>query len=109
MAAEILDGKAVAAQVRADVARDVAAFAAQYGGAGPGLATILIGEDAASAVYVAASRRPAKRWEWRASPSPGGRRPRAEVVALIERLNADDASAGSSASCRSRTSSTASS
>jgi methylenetetrahydrofolate dehydrogenase (NADP+)/methenyltetrahydrofolate cyclohydrolase len=51
MAARIIDGKAVAARVRAQVAEDVAAFAAEHGRP-PGLATILVGDDEASAVYV---------------------------------------------------------
>jgi methylenetetrahydrofolate dehydrogenase (NADP+)/methenyltetrahydrofolate cyclohydrolase len=51
MGAQIIDGKAIAAQVRAEVARDVA----EWVGAGnprPGLATVLVGDDPASAVYV---------------------------------------------------------
>ena len=51
MAAQIIDGKAVAARVRAEVAEEVAAFTAEHGRA-PGLATILVGDDPASAVYV---------------------------------------------------------
>jgi methylenetetrahydrofolate dehydrogenase (NADP+) / methenyltetrahydrofolate cyclohydrolase len=49
--ARIIDGKAVAARVKQDVARAVAEF-----GATPGLATILVGEDPASAVYVRMKR-----------------------------------------------------
>jgi methylenetetrahydrofolate dehydrogenase (NADP+)/methenyltetrahydrofolate cyclohydrolase len=56
MAAAIIDGKEVAARVRAEVARDVAAFRERTGQA-PGLATILVGDDAASAVYVANKRK----------------------------------------------------
>jgi methylenetetrahydrofolate dehydrogenase (NADP+)/methenyltetrahydrofolate cyclohydrolase len=56
MTATIIDGKAVAARVRADVARDAAALNERAGRA-PGLATILVGEDPASAVYVANKRR----------------------------------------------------
>ena len=51
MAAEIIDGKAVAARVRAEVAREVEAFAAEHGTA-PGLATVLVGDDPASHVYI---------------------------------------------------------
>ena len=46
MAAQIIDGKAVAARVRAEVAEEVAAFTAEHGRA-PGLATILVGDDPA--------------------------------------------------------------
>ena len=48
MTAELIDGKAIAAEVRAQVAQDVAAFTDRHGRA-PGLATILVGGDAASA------------------------------------------------------------
>jgi methylenetetrahydrofolate dehydrogenase (NADP+)/methenyltetrahydrofolate cyclohydrolase len=51
MSTQLIDGKAIAAQVRAEVAGEVAAFAAETGGA-PGLATVLVGDDPASAVYV---------------------------------------------------------
>src|SRR6266513_447277 len=50
MAARILDGKALAAAVRASVKETVARLAAR--GVRPGLAVILAGEDPASAVYV---------------------------------------------------------
>jgi methylenetetrahydrofolate dehydrogenase (NADP+)/methenyltetrahydrofolate cyclohydrolase len=56
MAATLIDGKAIAQQVRDEVARDVAAFTAATGIV-PGLATVLVGEDPASAVYVANKRR----------------------------------------------------
>jgi methylenetetrahydrofolate dehydrogenase (NADP+) / methenyltetrahydrofolate cyclohydrolase len=54
--ATIIDGKAVAARVRAEVARDVAELRGRTGHA-PGLATILVGDDPASAVYVAGKRK----------------------------------------------------
>jgi methylenetetrahydrofolate dehydrogenase (NADP+)/methenyltetrahydrofolate cyclohydrolase len=50
MAAQLIDGNALSQQIRADVARDAAALAAQ--GTRPGLAVILVGDDPASAVYV---------------------------------------------------------
>ena len=56
MSATAIDGKAVAAALRAQVADDVAEFTAAHGRP-PGLATVLIGEDPASAVYVASKRR----------------------------------------------------
>jgi methylenetetrahydrofolate dehydrogenase (NADP+)/methenyltetrahydrofolate cyclohydrolase len=58
VSAEIIDGKAIAAKVRAEVARDVEAFTARTGRQ-PGLATILVGEDPASAIYVANKRKSA--------------------------------------------------
>ena len=49
--AELIDGKAIAQQVRDEVRDGVAAWVAA-GHEPPGLATILVGDDAASAVYV---------------------------------------------------------
>src|SRR5215207_7462222 len=51
MSAEIIDGKAIAEEVRREVAAGVAAWVAE-GNEPPGLATVLVGEDPASAVYV---------------------------------------------------------
>ncbi len=56
MSASIIDGKAIAASVRAQVAEQVAAFTKRSGRV-PGLATVLVGEDPASAVYVGAKQR----------------------------------------------------
>jgi methylenetetrahydrofolate dehydrogenase (NADP+)/methenyltetrahydrofolate cyclohydrolase len=56
MPATIIDGRAVAARVREDVAREVAGLV-EAGQPPPGLATILVGEDPASAIYVANKRR----------------------------------------------------
>jgi methylenetetrahydrofolate dehydrogenase (NADP+) / methenyltetrahydrofolate cyclohydrolase len=56
VSAQIIDGKAIAAQVRAEVAEQVAAFS-QRTGRVPGLATVLVGDDPASAVYVAGKQR----------------------------------------------------
>ena len=51
MTAIILDGKSTAAQIRAELAGRVAALALR--GIVPGLATVLVGDDPGSAVYVA--------------------------------------------------------
>src|SRR3954471_8516742 len=51
MAATLIDGKAIAQLVRSDVARDVAAWVGE-GHEPPGLATVLVGDDPASAVYI---------------------------------------------------------
>ncbi len=56
MSATIIDGKAVAASVRAQVAEEVARLRERTGAA-PGLATILVGDDPASAVYVSGKRK----------------------------------------------------
>jgi methylenetetrahydrofolate dehydrogenase (NADP+) / methenyltetrahydrofolate cyclohydrolase len=56
VSAAIIDGKAIAARVRKEVAREVQAFTARAGRP-PGLATVLVGEDPASAVYVGGKQR----------------------------------------------------
>ncbi len=56
MSATLIDGKAIAAQVRAEVRVQVSAWVDQ-GGRRPGLATVLVGDDAASAVYVAGKQK----------------------------------------------------
>lgn len=54
--ARIIDGKAIAAELRAEV-RDAVAARVAKGLPAPGLATILVGDDPASAVYVASKHR----------------------------------------------------
>ena len=49
--AKLIDGKIYAERLRAQVARDVAAFHAEHG-VQPGLAVVLVGEDPASQIYV---------------------------------------------------------
>jgi methylenetetrahydrofolate dehydrogenase (NADP+)/methenyltetrahydrofolate cyclohydrolase len=90
MTAQIIDGKQIAGRVRIGVARDVAAFAAEFGGAVPGLATVLIGDDPASAVYVNGKQKACREVGMQGFnfPLPADVS-RAEVVALIGRLNAD--------------------
>ena len=88
MSAQIIDGKAIAARVRGDVARDVAAFAQEFDGEVPGLATILVGDDPASAVYVANKQKACKEvgmqtFHFPLPPSAS----REEVVEVIARLN----------------------
>jgi methylenetetrahydrofolate dehydrogenase (NADP+) / methenyltetrahydrofolate cyclohydrolase len=56
VSAAIIDGREAAARVRADVARDVAALVGE-GARPPGLATILVGDDPASEVYVRNKRK----------------------------------------------------
>jgi methylenetetrahydrofolate dehydrogenase (NADP+)/methenyltetrahydrofolate cyclohydrolase len=55
-AATVIDGRAAAARVRAEVARDVAQLVTESGRP-PGLATILVGDDPASEVYVRNKRK----------------------------------------------------
>jgi len=94
MTAAVIDGKAVAARVREDVAREVAELSQQTGQA-PGLATVLVGDDPASAVYVAGKRRAcaevgiADLHRHLASGVP-----ESQVAALIGELNADSEVSG---------------
>jgi methylenetetrahydrofolate dehydrogenase (NADP+)/methenyltetrahydrofolate cyclohydrolase len=89
MAATTIDGKQVAARVREQVARDVEAHVAG-GGQRPGLATVLVGDDAASAIYVGGKQKACREvgingFDHRlAADTPHG-----ELVALLERLNID--------------------
>ena len=55
MRADLIDGTAIAADVRADVARDVMALRAR--GVVPGLTVVLVGDDMASATYVGAKEK----------------------------------------------------
>ncbi|HYF25205.1 MAG TPA: bifunctional methylenetetrahydrofolate dehydrogenase/methenyltetrahydrofolate cyclohydrolase FolD [Baekduia sp.] len=94
MAAEIIDGKALAARTRADVAREVQAFVARHGRT-PGLATVLIGEDPASAVYVGGKQKACAEvgiqgFDHRLAADT----PRDEVLALLDALNDDPAVSG---------------
>ena len=56
MAAEVIDGKAIAQLVRAEVAAEVDEWV-RDGNPRPGLATVLVGDDPASAVYVGGKQR----------------------------------------------------
>src|SRR5213592_1884055 len=53
---QVIDGKSAAAAVRDAVRQEVAAFQRQHGRA-PGLATVLVGDHAASASYVRSKRK----------------------------------------------------
>jgi methylenetetrahydrofolate dehydrogenase (NADP+)/methenyltetrahydrofolate cyclohydrolase len=87
--ATLIDGKAVAAEVRAEVARGVEGFAAEHGRR-PGLATVLVGDDPASHIYVGSKRKLTEEVGMRsvhhglaADVAP------AELLALVEQLGAD--------------------
>jgi methylenetetrahydrofolate dehydrogenase (NADP+)/methenyltetrahydrofolate cyclohydrolase len=87
--ARIIDGKASAARLRARVAAAAGALAAAHGRV-PGLAVVLVGDDPASAIYVAgkikATREAGMMSHEHRLPADT---PEAEVVALVARLNAD--------------------
>ena len=90
MTAQLIDGNALAARTRADVARRVQALKAR--GIAPGLAVILVGEDPASQVYV---RHKVKDSEEAGLHSVLERHPptlsEAELLARIDALNKDPA------------------
>ncbi len=89
MPAKIIDGKAVAARIRAEIKRKVEERLAQ-GLPRPGLATVLVGDDPASHTYVRMKRKACAEvgiesfgYELPADAT------QEEVEALVERLNAD--------------------
>lgn len=90
MSARVIDGKALSARVRADVAQRVQALRQQ--GVTPGLAVVLVGENPASQVYV---RNKAAACETAGMLSRvialGEDTPEGELLDVIETLNADPA------------------
>ncbi|MDQ3066881.1 MAG: bifunctional 5,10-methylenetetrahydrofolate dehydrogenase/5,10-methenyltetrahydrofolate cyclohydrolase [Actinomycetota bacterium] len=87
MSATLMDGRALAARIRAEVAREVTAFERPIG-----LATVLVGDDPASDVYI--------RMKHKATIEAGieardlrlpEETTEAELLALVSELNADDA------------------
>ena len=91
MSATIIDGKAIAAHLRARVAAEVARLSAAHG-LTPGIAVVLVGSDPASEVYVRAKSRQVVEAGMRSFdhrlPETA---PEAELLALLTRLNADAA------------------
>jgi methylenetetrahydrofolate dehydrogenase (NADP+)/methenyltetrahydrofolate cyclohydrolase len=89
MAARVLDGKAVAAAIRGELAEEVERLAAA--GRRPTLAAVLVGDDEASHIYVGSKQRAAER------SGIGSRRvelpataSQKDVLAAVAELNADD-------------------
>lgn len=89
MSAQLIDGKVIAAKVQEEVRLGVAAMLAEYGVV-PGLATVLVGEDPASATYVRSKQRMCEELGIR---SIGHHLPanstQEEVEGLVRQLNAD--------------------
>ena len=88
---KIIDGKAIAADVRAKVAADVAKLKAQHGFV-PGLAVVLVGEDPASKVYVKNKAEQTVEtgmlsWEHKLPAETS----EADLLALVDKLNRDPA------------------
>ena len=91
MTAYAIDGKAIAAKVRSDVAADVARLKAEHGFV-PGLAVVLVGEDPASKVYVRNKAQQTvevgmQSFEHKLAEDT----PEQDVLDLVAKLNADPA------------------
>ena len=91
MTATLIDGKAAAERLRADITNDVASWKAETGRV-PGLAVVLVGNDPASEIYVGSKARQTvavgmRSFEHRLPADTS----QAELLALIDRLNEDDA------------------
>jgi len=90
MPADLIDGKAIAASIRAEVATEVAQLSAR--GVVPGLTVVLVGDDMASATYVGAkekaSREAGMHGETIRLPASTSQ---TELLTLVERLNGDPA------------------
>ncbi len=88
--AERIDGVAIAAQIRGEVAQQVVALGAH--GVVPGLSVVLVGDDPASSVYVANKEKASREVGMRSTTL---RYPATitqdELLAVVERLNADRA------------------
>lgn len=89
--AKVIDGKAIAADVRKGVAAEVAELVAKHN-LKPGLAVVLVGEDPASKVYVKNKAQQTvevgmNSWEHRLPAETS----EADILALVEKLNNDPA------------------
>jgi methylenetetrahydrofolate dehydrogenase (NADP+)/methenyltetrahydrofolate cyclohydrolase len=86
MSARVIDGKAVAERVRGRVADEIASL-----GLRPGLATVLVGDDPASAVYVRMKREDSAQVGIESfHHEPGGDVSADALAGLLRDLNADD-------------------
>jgi methylenetetrahydrofolate dehydrogenase (NADP+)/methenyltetrahydrofolate cyclohydrolase len=91
VSARVIDGKAVAAEVRARVAEGVEEFKAARGGDIPGLATVLVGDDPASHIYVGNKRKQTEEVGMRSFHHElGAATPTDELLDLIAGLNRDE-------------------
>jgi methylenetetrahydrofolate dehydrogenase (NADP+)/methenyltetrahydrofolate cyclohydrolase len=88
MTARVIDGKAMATEIRSEVAGRVRALAGR--GVTPGLAAVLVGDDEPSRIYVAAKEKACAEVGIRSERHdvPGGVS-QEELLALIARLNAN--------------------
>ena len=90
MGARIIDGKAVAARVRERVAAEVAELREAHG-VTPGLATVLVGDDPASAIYVRRKREASAEVGIESiHHEPAGEIAQEELADLLRSLNEDE-------------------
>jgi methylenetetrahydrofolate dehydrogenase (NADP+) / methenyltetrahydrofolate cyclohydrolase len=90
MSAVIVDGKAVAAELREELAAEIVSMTAD-GSPAPSLAVVLCGDDPASAIYVRNKSRAAERAGVHfALHTPPAESTTAELVDLVSRLDADE-------------------
>jgi methylenetetrahydrofolate dehydrogenase (NADP+)/methenyltetrahydrofolate cyclohydrolase len=88
--AKVIDGKAIAAAVRERVRAEVAEFVAETDHV-PGLATVIVGDDPASEIYVRNKHKASEEAGMQSiHHGLGAETGQAELLQLIERLNADD-------------------
>ncbi len=86
--AELIDGKAIAADIREELASTVTVLRAR--GVVPGLTVVLVGDDAASATYVGAKEKASKAAGMHGTTIRlAASTTQAELLAIIERLNTD--------------------
>jgi methylenetetrahydrofolate dehydrogenase (NADP+) / methenyltetrahydrofolate cyclohydrolase len=91
MAAQLIDGKALAAKVKAVLKDEAAALAARHGRP-PGIAVVRVGDDEASKIYVTSKEKTARdlgfgSWHHHLEADTT----QAALLALVERLNRDPA------------------
>ncbi|KFA93765.1 bifunctional methylenetetrahydrofolate dehydrogenase/methenyltetrahydrofolate cyclohydrolase FolD [Archangium violaceum] len=89
--AQLIDGKAVAARVRAEVKAEVEKLKAEHGLV-PGLTVVRVGEDPASKIYVTGKKKAAEEvgfhsWELH----PDDKITQDELLSLVDKLNKDPA------------------
>ncbi|OJT19889.1 bifunctional methylenetetrahydrofolate dehydrogenase/methenyltetrahydrofolate cyclohydrolase [Archangium sp. Cb G35] len=89
--AQLIDGKAVAARVRAEVKAEVEKLKAEHGLV-PGLTVVRVGEDPASKIYVTGKKKAAEEvgfnsWELH----PDDKITEDELLSLVDKLNKDPA------------------
>jgi methylenetetrahydrofolate dehydrogenase (NADP+)/methenyltetrahydrofolate cyclohydrolase len=90
VSAKVIDGKAVAAEVRERVRSEVAEYADAHDGRTPGLATVLVGDDPASEIYVRNKHKACEEAGMRSlHHGLPAETSEAQLLELIERLSED--------------------